>query len=51
MKIESNIYNSRESGEFILDIHLKYEDFWFKKKDPIIIRENGLFIIKFELEI
>ena len=51
MKIESNIYNSRESGEFILDIPLKYEDFWFKKKDPIIKRENGLFIIKFGLEI
>ena len=49
-KIESNIYNSRENGEFILDIPFKYEDFWFKKKDPIIENKNGLFIIKCELE-
>jgi hypothetical protein len=49
-KIESNIYNSRENGEFILDIPFKYEDYWFKKKDPIIENKNGLFIIKCELE-
>ena len=50
-RIESNIYNTRESGEFILDIPLKYEDFWFKRKAPIIQKDNGLFIIRFELEI
>ena len=49
-RIESNIYNSRENGDFILDIPFKYEDFWFKKKDPIIQNKNGLFIIKCELE-
>ena len=51
IRIESNIFNTRETGEFILDIPFKYEDFWLKKKDPIIEKENGLFIIKFELEI
>ena len=49
-RIESNIYNSRENGEFILDIPLKYEDFWLKNKVPIVEKKNGLFIIKFELE-
>ena len=49
-KIESNIYNSRENGDFILDIPFKYEDYWFKKKDPIIENKNGLFIIRCELE-
>jgi hypothetical protein len=44
------IHNSRESGEFILDIPLKYEDFWLKNKKPIIHKENGLFIIKYELD-
>jgi len=49
-KIESNIYNSRENGEFILDIPFKYEDYWFKNKEPIMESNNGLFIIKYELE-
>ena len=49
-KDELNIFNSRESGEFILDIPFKFEDFWFKNKTPIINSYNGLFIIKFELE-
>jgi len=49
-KIESNIYNSREIGEFILDIPFKYEDYWFKNKEPITMLVNGLFIIKYELE-
>jgi len=49
-RIESNFYNSRENGEFTLEIPLKYEDFWLKNKEPIIEKKNGLFIIKFELD-
>ena len=48
--IESSIYNSRESGDFILDIPFKYEDFWFKNKRPITYQKDGLIIIKCELE-
>ena len=49
-KIESNIYNTRESGEFLLDIPLKYEDFWLKYKEPLILNKNGIFTIIFDLE-
>jgi hypothetical protein len=44
-----NIFNSRKSGEFVLDIPLKYEYYWFKYQNPAIIKDNGVFKIIFEL--
>ena len=44
-----NIFNSRKSGEFVLDIPLKYEYYWFKYQNPEIIKDNGVFKIIFEL--
>jgi len=47
---KKDIYNTRESGEFLLDIPLKYEDFWLKYKEPLILNKNGIFTIIFDLE-
>ena len=47
---DSIIYSSRESGEFILYVPFKIEDFKLKEKATISDRGKGIFIIKLEVE-
>ena len=49
-KLEDNIFNSREFGEFSLDIPYKTEDYLIKNKEPIITQKKGLLILEFTLE-
>ena len=49
-KIEDNIYNNREFGEFFLDIPLHPEDYKIKNEPPKITEKKGIISIEFELE-
>ena len=49
-KLEDNLFNSRESGLFSLDIPLKNEDFLLKNELPTYSEKRGVFIIEFKLE-
>ena len=49
-KLEQNIFNSREIGNFSLDIPLKTEEYLVKNDLPKIEKKNGIFIIYFKLE-
>ena len=49
-KLEDNLFNSRESGLFSLDIPLKNEDFLLKNELPTYSEKKGVFIIEFKLE-
>jgi HSP20 family molecular chaperone IbpA len=49
-EIEQNIFNSREIGNFSLDIPLKTEEYLIKNELPKIEKKNGIFIIYFKLE-
>ena len=50
-KLEDNLFNSRELGNFSLDIPLKTEDFLIKNENPIINEAKGVFIIEYNLDI
>ncbi len=49
-KLEDNIFNSRESGNFSLDIPLKNEDFLIKNEPPTIQEKRGILILEFNLD-
>ena len=45
-KIEDNIYNSREYGQFSLDIPFKGDDYSLKNEEPEIQEKHGILLIK-----
>ena len=49
-KLEDNVFNSRESGPFSLDIPLKNEDFMIKNEAPTYAEKKGVIILEFKLE-
>jgi len=49
-KLEDNLFNTREFGEFTVDIPLKTEDNKILNEEPKIKYISGLFIIEFKLE-
>ena len=49
-KLEDNLFNSRESGFFSLDIPLKNEDFLIKNESPTYDEKKGVLIVEFKLE-
>ena len=49
-KLEDNIYNTREFGEFNLDIPFKTEDYLIKNEKPEVIEKKGLIILEFKLD-
>jgi len=49
-ELEQNIFNSREIGNFSLDIPLKTEEYLIKNELPKIEKKNGIFILSFKLE-
>ena len=49
-KVEDNLYNNRELGEFSLDIPIKTEDYLINSQiDPKIEEKKGLLIIEYNL--
>ena len=49
-KITNNLHNTREFGEFNLDIPLKTEDYNIKNLKPNIYEKKGLIILEYEYE-
>ena len=49
-KLEDNLYNTREFGDFVLDIPLKTEDFNVKNIKPIKEEKKGIIILEYECE-
>ncbi len=49
-KLEDNIYNNREFGQFFLDVPLKTEDYLVKNEEPKIIEKKGVLILEFKLD-
>ena len=49
-KIEDNIFNSREYGQYSLDIPFKEDDYSLTNEEPEIEGKHGIFIIKYKLE-
>ena len=49
-ELEQNIFNSREIGNFSLDIPLITEEYLIKNELPKIGKKNGIFILSFKLE-
>ena len=49
-KLEDNLFNSREFGEFIIDIPLKTKDYIISNEKPKIRVVNGLYIFEYKLE-
>ena len=49
-KLDDNIRNTREFGNFTLEIPLKTEDILIKNEKPIIEDKKGLIIIQYLLE-
>jgi hypothetical protein len=49
-KLEDNIHNIREFGDFILDIPLKTEEYVLKNEKTNIVGKKGLIIIEFKLD-
>ena len=50
IKIEDNIFNSREFGNFYLEIPLKPESFIISNEKPKFESKNGLIILSYKLE-
>ena len=46
----TTIYDSRESGKFILEVPFKLDEFWLKNKASVYEGKKGMFIVKLELE-
>jgi HSP20 family molecular chaperone IbpA len=49
-KLEDNLFNSREFGDFSVDIPLKTEDYKVLNEEPAKKFVSGLFIIEYKLE-
>ena len=49
-KIEDNLFNSRELGDFSLDIPLKTDDFLIKNEEPQYEKKNGLFFVTYIID-
>ena len=49
-KIEDNIFNSREIGNFSFDIPFKNEEFLIKNEPPTYSEKKGIIIIEFKLD-
>ena len=49
-KSEDNLYNTREFGDFVLDIPLKTEDFNVKSTKPNKIDKRGIIILEYDYE-
>ena len=49
-KLEDNIFNTREFGDFTVDIPLKTEDYKVLNEEPKKKYISGLFIIEYQLE-
>ena len=49
-KLEDNIFNTREMGDFSLDIPLKTYDYLIKNKEPEIRQQKGLLILEFQID-
>jgi HSP20 family molecular chaperone IbpA len=49
-KLEDNDFNTREFGQFSIDIPLKTEDYKILNEEPKMKFISGLFIIEFKLE-
>ena len=50
-ELEDNIYNTREIGNFSLDIYLKTDEYLLKNDDPAIESKKGVIILKYKLEV
>ncbi len=48
--LEDNLFNSREMGNYMLDIPLKTEDFLIKKDSIKIVEKKGVLMIEYQLE-
>ena len=48
--IEDNVLNRREFGKFSLDIPFKQTDFYLKNEKPKIYKEDGNFILIYQIE-
>ena len=49
-KLEDNIFNSRELGDFSLDIPLKSYDYLIKNEEPKIYEKKGILILEFKID-
>jgi HSP20 family molecular chaperone IbpA len=49
-ELKDNIFNTREFGDFFVDIPLKTEDYKILNEKPKIRNVSGLFIIEYKLE-
>jgi HSP20 family molecular chaperone IbpA len=50
LNIEDNIHNTREFGEFNINILIKTEDFFIKNQKPEQILKNGVLIISYLID-
>ena len=48
--LDKNIFNLRENGKFTLEIPLKFSEYHLSTKKPKINKENGVFIVEYDLE-
>ena len=48
--IQKNIFNSRENGQYSLEIPLKFAEYHLKTKPPSINYMRGVFILEYELD-
>ena len=48
-KLEDNIYNSREFGDFELNIYLKTDEYFLKNEKPKINQKNGIVFLEYNL--
>jgi uncharacterized protein YerC len=49
-EIEQNIFNTRENGNFYLEILLKTEEYLIKNEEPKIEEKKGIFILSYKLD-
>ena len=49
-EIEDNSFNSREFGDFSLEIFLKTEELLIKNEKPDYLKKNGLYILSYNLD-
>ena len=49
-KIEQNIYNSRESGKYILEIPLKFSEYRLRFTKPKLEKKQGICILEYDLD-
>ncbi len=49
-KLSDNIYNSREFGDYSLNVPLKIEDYLIKNQEYKIEKKNGIFLFEVEID-